>query len=158
MTDGEPSGKWREIQINKLGFVDVRHWRGSASQAFPLRGRCHGEAVTDEVEKGCEFAGSPAKRAMFPHTSSVSLEADSFPSRGSLGALPRQSNNHTTPNLQSRIASRLQNTAAVYARARPHHFETVYYRTIGSVQKRKIFLKLHKEVHEIRIPDHVKGE
>ena len=62
------------------------------------------------------------------------------------------------PNLQSRIASHLQNTAVVSAQARPHHFETATDRTIGSVQKRTLFLELHKEVHEIRIPDHVKGE
>ena len=51
--------EWPETE--KSGFDDVLPWRGSASKAFPLRGRCHGEAVTDEVEKGCEFAGSPCK-------------------------------------------------------------------------------------------------
>ena len=53
----------------------------------------------DEVEKVTNSPETPSKRSIFLHTSSVALEGDSFPSRGSLGALPRQCYNQTNPNL-----------------------------------------------------------
>ena len=53
------------------------------AKAFPLRGRWR--EVPDEVEKGCEFAGSSYKTKHFAaHLISLAL-LDSFPSRGSLG-------------------------------------------------------------------------
>ena len=126
---------------------------------LPLEGKLSPSRATDEVcRKMLRFEGVSCEFVTFS-TSSDRPSGGHLPLKGkAFEALPRQCLTSTTPNLQSRIASHLQSTAAVSARARPHHFETVYYRTIGSAQKRKIFLKLHKEVHEIRIPDHVKGE
>ena len=69
-----------------MGFVEVLQWRGSAPKAFPLRGRWRGEAVTDEVEKGCEFAGNNCKTELVSAHLISLTSFGSFPSRGSLGA------------------------------------------------------------------------
>ena len=58
-------------------------------KAFPLRGRCHGRAVTDEVETRCGFAGNQQKRSISPHTSSVSLHSTASP-QGEAMTAPRQ--------------------------------------------------------------------
>ena len=50
--------------------------------AFPSRGRCHGCAVTDEVES---LILTPQRQNTSQNTSSAAC-GGSFPSRGSLGA------------------------------------------------------------------------
>ena len=55
-------------------------------KAFPLRGRCHGRAVTDEVETRCGFAGNQQKRGIAPHTSSVSLRSTASPQGEAMSA------------------------------------------------------------------------
>ena len=63
--------------------VDKPHFTPEQPNAFPLRGRWR--EAPDEVEHVTNSPEVSLKCGIFPHTSSVGLEADSFPSRGSLG-------------------------------------------------------------------------
>ena len=102
----DSAGRNPLIKIHMLIKTDNHNWDLSSSfglqkaKAFPLRGRPRAaslapsgqftsrwppEGRSDEVEKFTNSPETPSKRSIFLHTSSVALEGDSFPSRGSLG-------------------------------------------------------------------------
>ena len=73
----------RRSNERRFQTVDKPHFTPEQPKAFPLRGRWR--EAPDEVEHVTNSPEVSLKCGIFPHTSSVGLEADSFPSRGSLG-------------------------------------------------------------------------
>ena len=74
---------YRDEHHGNFQTVDKPHFTPEQPKAFPLRGRWR--EAPDEVEHVTNLPEVFLKSGISPHTSSVGLEADSFPSRGSLG-------------------------------------------------------------------------